>query len=590
MYAALSQGMEMLFVPAFAIGQHSAAALVHLTFAAALAMLLFAYGRRLGQPWVGAAAAFLSYASPVVGIDASSAYNDLAVAAVVFSTFYWLELWDQDLGDEKRNRMALVAAGLTAGFGYAIKYTAFVMVLFALGFVIVRARHWRPVAVVVLFSSLMIAPWMLKDWIEVRNPIAPFGNTVFRNPYFHPMEEAQYQLAMRWYDVQDKRTLPLEVILRGGKTQGVLGPLFLLAPIALLALRFRAGRRLLTAALLLGLPYYANFGTRFLIPALPFVSMAMALAVGSWPPLLLIAMLVHAFLSWPTEIQRYSDAYVWRLEGTPILEALRLAPQDRFLREHSDAYGAARMVEAKVPEGEPILGTAGVAYAYCRRDFLIDYQSAFNQTLIDTFNVAWISDYKPALLDSFQFPERTVRRIRVVQTGENTNPWKQWSVHEMRFFHHGLELPRQSDWQLRAWPNPWEVQLAFDGSLATRWRTWETVKPGDYLDVDFGRDEAVDEVRLDTSFDCQDVRLQVEMLDASGKWAVLAKNPQVSVAKHDDYSLRLAATYEMKARGLHYLSIGDDFPGANDFADDPEAWGLTAVAAGYGIRLYKVTP
>ena len=143
---------------------------------------------------------------------------------------------------------------------------------------------------------------------------------------------------------------------------------------------------------------------------------------------------------------------------------------------------------------------------------------------------------------------------------------------------------------MRAWPNPWEVQLAFDESLATRWRTWETVKPGDYLDVDFGRDEAVDEVRLDTSFDCQDVQLQVEMLDASGKWVALAKNPQMSVANHNDYSLRLAATYEMKARGLHYLSIGDDFVGASEFADDPEAWGLTQVAAGYGIRLYKVTP
>ena len=64
MYAALSQGMEMLFVPAFAIGQHSAAALVHLAFTAALAMLLFAYGRRLGKPWVGAAAAFLSLRQP----------------------------------------------------------------------------------------------------------------------------------------------------------------------------------------------------------------------------------------------------------------------------------------------------------------------------------------------------------------------------------------------------------------------------------------------------------------------------------------------------------------------------------------------
>src|SRR5579862_5819521 len=95
MYATLSEGIEMLFVPAFAIGQHSAAALVHLAFTAALALAMLAYGRRLGKPWVGAAAAFFTYASPVVGIDGSSAYIDLGVAAVVFSAFYWLEIWDE---------------------------------------------------------------------------------------------------------------------------------------------------------------------------------------------------------------------------------------------------------------------------------------------------------------------------------------------------------------------------------------------------------------------------------------------------------------------------------------------------------------
>ena len=234
----------------------------------------------------------------------------------------------------------------------------------------------------------MIAPWMLKNWIEVRNPIAPFGNTVFRNPYFHPMEEAQYQLAMRWYDVQDKRTLPLEVILRGGKTQGLLGPLFLLSPIALLALRFRAGRRLLRRRCYWGSRIIAEFRHALSDSGAAFYLAGDGPGGGELAGASGVVMVVHAFLSWPTEILRYSDPYVWRLEQLPILEALRMVPQDRFLREHSNAYGAARMVEAKVPEGERILGTAGVAYAYCRRDFLIDYQAAFNQTLIDTFNVA----------------------------------------------------------------------------------------------------------------------------------------------------------------------------------------------------------
>jgi len=583
MYATLSQGIEMLFVPAFAIGRHSAAALVHLAFLAALALAMVAYGRRIGKPWVGAAGALLTYASPVVGIDGSSAYNDVAVAAVAFSAFYWLEIWD-----ESRDRMALIPIGLLAGYCYAAKYTAFVMVLFALGFVAWRARQVRPLVTVALFSSLMIAPWMLKNWIIVRNPIAPFGNTIFRNPYFHPMFEKDYSEDLRSYGVTDKRTLPLEVTIRGGKTQGILGLTFLAAPLAILALRNRQGRRLLAAGLCVGAPYLANIGTRFLIPPLPFVSMAMALAVGNSPPLLGALMIFHTASSWPAEMHHYTDKFVWGLDKMMFDQALRLIPQEQYLRTSAD-YAAARLVEATVPPGERILGLRGVPYAYCNREILSTYQSALSQTLIDFINASIIEDYQPTIVESFQFPERSARRFRVLQTATVSDAKAQWSVHELRFFDHGVEIPRRPEWRIEAWSNPWEVQLAFDNSLATRWRTWETVKPGDYLDVDFGREQPVDEVRLDTSPDYYEIRLQVEALDSDGKWVLVAHDPKAVLADHTNYSLRRAAIYEINARGIHYILVGDDNFVGEDFRDDPEAWGLTQVAAGKGILLYKVT-
>jgi hypothetical protein len=66
-----SGGVDILFLPAFAIGKHSAAALVHFAFLIALALEVWAYGRRIGHFLAGAAAALLVYASPVVGIDQS---------------------------------------------------------------------------------------------------------------------------------------------------------------------------------------------------------------------------------------------------------------------------------------------------------------------------------------------------------------------------------------------------------------------------------------------------------------------------------------------------------------------------------------
>jgi hypothetical protein len=465
-------------------------------------------------------------------------------------------------------------------------------VLFALGFVAWRARRVRPLVTIVLFSSLMIAPWMLKDWIIVRNPIAPFGNAIFRNPYFHPIFEKEYSDALRSYDVTDKRTLPLEVTIRGEKTQGVLGVAFLAAPLALLALRYRHGRRLLAAAAFLGTTYFANIGTRFLIPPLPFVSLALALGIGSIPAagpgLLAVLMIFHGVTSWPDELRRYADRLVWRLDHVLFTAALRIVPQEQFLRKNDLDYGAARLVEATVPRGERILGFRGVPYAYCNREFLVSYQGALNQTLIDFFNVAIVEDYGPTIVESFKFSEQAVRRARIIQTAKFNNPDVQWSVHEMRFFHHGIEIPRRPEWRLQAWPNPWEVQLAFDNSLATRWRTWEATKPGDYLDVDFGGEQQVDEVRLDTSPDYYEIRLQVEVLDSSGKWVLLAKDPKAVLADRSHYSLRRAATYEMKARGIHYFLIGDDSFGADDIRDDPGAWGLAEVASGYGIRIYKV--
>lgn len=583
MYAALSEGIEMIFVPAFAIGQHSAAALIHLIFTASLALAIFAYGRRVGKPWVGAAAAFLTYASPIVGIDGASAYNDLGVAAVAFSAFYWLEIWDAT-----RDRAALVPIGLMSGYAYATKYTACLMLLFAVGFVLMKARRLRPAATVLLFSSLMIAPWMLKNWIILRNPVAPFGNTIFRNPYFHPIFETEYTHALQDYGVADKRTLPLEVTIRGDKTQGLLGLIFLAAPIALLSLRFQSGRRMLLLALLLALPYYYNIGTRFLIPSLPFISLSMALAIGSYPAVLAAVMIFHGFFSWPSEIRRYSRQYVWRLDRVQIPQALRLIPQDRYLRSVSQEYSAARMVEATVPKGERILATAGVPYAYCNRDFLVSYQAALNQTLMDTIDMGFVRDYQPTVTYTFRFPERRVRRIRVIETAKMDRPDVEWAVHEMRFLYKGVELPRRPEWRLRAWPNPWEAQLAFDNSLATRWRSWEEIKPGAYLDVDFGKEEAIDEVLLDAAPFYEKVQTQVEALDQGGTWRVLAKDPKADLADRSHYSIRLAATYELKARGIHYLLVGDDYSGVDDIRDDPAAWGLTQAASGYGIRIYKV--
>ncbi len=594
MYATLSEGVELLYIPAFAIGKHSAAALVHFAFSVVLALEIFAYGNRIGKPWAGAAAALLTYLSPVVGKDGTTAYIDVGVAAIAFSVFYWLEIWD-----ETRDARLLVPIGLVGGYAYAAKYTAFVMLLYALGFVAWRTYKakpsargltgFKPLLVIAGCAAAMMAPWIIKDWIYVQNPVAPLANQIFRNPYFHVLTEQEWSAYLRRYGVENLWTLPIEVTLRGAKTQGVIGPVFLATPLALLALRFRAGRRLLVAGFLLLSTYLMNVGTRFLIPCLPFFSLAMALALSDARAVLGLLVLIQAGTAWPRELRQYADSAAWRLEHFPIQAALRRIPEDQYLRRADDAYGVAQMTEENVPPGERVLATDAGGQSYTSREILVAYEGSLNRLLVDALEAGWMAEYQPTRMLVFRFPEREVRRIRLVETAKGEGP-QQWTVHELRFRHAGAELPRESSWRLRAFPNPWEVQLAFDNSPVTRWASWETARPGMYIDVDFGRAQMVDEVNMETSHAYQwPIQLQVQTMNQAGQWEKIAEKPEERPTRPRG-SLRRAATYEMHQRGVNYLLVGDGEYGSENFREDPESWGLTVVARVNGVTLYKVAP
>ncbi len=581
-YAMLGQGVELLFAPAFVIGRHSAAALLHLSFAVVLGLAVLAYGRRIGYPWVGAAGALLTFMSPVLGKSAASAYVDVGAAAIVFGVFYWLEIWESD-----RDWRLLIPVGLLAGYAFAAKYTAFTIGVYALLFVAWKARRLRPVLLVAGCGLLMAGPWVARNWLLYDNPVAPFANSIFRNQYVHVMFEKEYAAYLRHYEVKNLWTLPTEVTIGGLNTSGLIGPVFLLLPLALLALRYRAGRRLLLAGAFVLSTYFANVGTRFLIPCLPFFSLALALAFRNWTPALGALIVFHAATSWPSIIPRYASPYAWRIDSLPYRAALRLTSQDDYLNQVFPAYGIARMVEGHVPEDESVLAVNSIPDSYTRREIRVGFQSASNEVLRDLLNMGWDLGAQPFRARVFRFPARQVRRLRVLQSADGA-PIDMWNVTELRIYNGETELPRAPEWQLRAWPNPWDVQLAFDNSPATRWRSWETPFPGMYVDVDLGSAQTVDQVRIETSPDSNSVRLSLQVMNDAGAWETVVDKPE-DLDVPAPPSMRRAATYELDQRGIHYILMYDTDFGADDIREDPEAWGLEEVAKGFGARLYRTT-
>src|SRR5260370_29939 len=480
--------------------------------------------------------------------------------------------------------------GILTGLSFATKYTAFLAIPYALGFIVWklwRARQpvLRPVLITALLTLVFIAPWLVKNWIWADNPFSPFFNRLFPNQYAHASFEDDLRKIQGAHGLASYRQIPLQITIRGDAQGGMFGPLFLLSPLALLALRSGIGRKVWLVAIVFGLPFYANAGARFLIPAVPFVSLALALAVASVGWILPVLVLAHAISCWPSIVNRYCAPGAWHLSRIPIKAALRIESLDAYLSRRSQLYNSARLIEQLVPKGERVFTFATVGDAHTTHEILLRFQAPFNEVLGDILWTPLFAGYQPSRILRFHFAPQSLRKLRVYQTAHAKDVI--WGVSELRVMDEGKEIPRDPEWRLTARPNPWDVQLAFDNSPVTRWRTWQTAEPGMFIELDFGHPQSVDAVVIESSDEDHQTKLKVEGMDAQGNWTTLSSEAQEFVTR-SPVNLRLAATSELKARGIRYLLIEKYDLKSEDFEMNSKVWGIKCIGERKAARLYQI--
>jgi len=558
LYAAFPEGVEMLYLFAFAFGRHSAAALTHLAFLLALAWQVFTWGRREGREVAGLCAAFLVFASPLMGVDASSAYIDVAVAAVAFTLFYVLHLWS-----ESGSPRLLAAAGILAGFAFASKYTAFLAVPYAVGYVAWRSKRLAPAVAVAGIAAAVMTPWLLKNYVWFQSPLAPFFNQYFPNPYITASFEKGYrasQAAAVW------REVPLQLTVFGS-LGGLFGPIFLLAPIAI----FR--RDLLLPAAVFGAGFLANPGARFLIPSLAFVALAMCLTAVRATWICFTIMAIHALISWPTVIRHYCRADAWRLDKVTYREALRIKPEEGYLESNLPDYGITRLLDRVTPPGAVIFTQVPIPEAYTSREIRVGYQSAANIASRRVWFTGFVPEHAPVWRTTFRFAPRNAAGFRIVQTGSGAT---EWTVHEVHAYEGDRELPR-GNWRVTASPFPWGANAVIDGRITSFWMCGDYLRPGQFLQVAMPA-QRIDRIAIDTALDEPDARYRVDLTDEPPQFEQLPTPPD----------LRRQAAAELRRRGIDYLLAFDTEFGADDLRTRSAAWGIRQVAEYKGARLYQL--
>jgi hypothetical protein len=570
-YDVVPQGMEMLYTVAFSFGRHAAAKLVEFAFFVATLPLIFRIGRRLAANDLAClVAAVFYFCAPVAGITGSSSYNDAAGVFFMLAALHLLLLADVRY---------LLPCGVLAGFCYAIKLPGLIVVAGAVLYVAAQHR-WKPVLTVAAGAALMMAPWIVRATVLTGNPVAPLMNRVFPNPYFHIATEQELAANLRSLGDVRPSQVPWELAF-GDRLTGTFGPLLLALPIGLIALRRRGGRVLWGAAFLVALPWITNTGARFLMPAVALAAIALGMALprrAAWA-----AIALQAVLCWPQVLGAWETRYSFRLHEFPLAAAAGAESEAEYCKRRFEEYNVALMVQRSTPPDARTLALLSVANAYLDRDVAVTWQSAEADRLLDTLRLATVYSATQTYDWKAAWPERAVRALRFRMPAAYQG---EWDINEVQFFSGEDRIFNSPQWTITAWPNPWETPLAFDGNVSTRWRTWETVRAGMYLDVEFGNPQRLTAIVLVTHTPAFGVPLEIHGLDLQGRWQLLSDTPRAIPRPPQD--IRLEASRALKRAGFRYLLVptGErgNAPIGNVMVGREAEWGMER--AGEAGRFY----
>lgn len=578
-YELIPLGLETLFYPAFLVGAHSAAKLVHFAYFLSSVPLITWTGKKMGLNRTAAfCAGGLYFLTPAAAIAGTSAYNDAAAAFFPLAAFAALLHAREAPG-------AVFHAGMAAGFAYAVKMPGAAAAAGALLWALVRGGR-RAALVCAAGAALCAGPWLARNAVLTGNPLAPLGNRVFPNDHFHAESERHLARRLASYDGVTPLGALRALAWDGTELQGLAGPALFLLPLSLLALRHGGGRLLLAAALLLLLPWTRNIGARFLLPSLPFLFLALASFAGTRGMILLLLLQAAAVSPWA--LDRYSGQQAWRLREFPWRAALRLEREAEFLRRKLDEYPFAEQA-ARLVRDERLLDLYGLPFSYMGTVPLGPLSSAeFDNAALFLHAATGASPERSAVLRA-ALPPRFYRAVRI----RLEKDWPgNWSIHDVSFEWRGRRIHPSRLWRLSARPNAGDARFAADGNPATRWFTWENGRAGAWWQMEFGRPLPLDAVRIRT-IDAQPLP-PVALLAEAADGRVQDFTHELRRTSIERRFWRREATQFLYRRGIRWIVAplyGDAYGRTGrSMRDLPNAWGVRLLHASRGLALFRIEP
>ena len=243
--------------------------------------------------------------------------------------------------------------------------------------------------------------------------------------------------------------------------------------------------------------------------------------------------------------------------GFPWQAALRIQADRDYLRQALWDFHVAEMLNrATNPDGK-ILALTSLPDAYIRREIIQYWQSATGvrarEELLDAMHNA---DWAPVYDWTANWKKQRLRALRFRNLAGSQ---LEFEIHEAAILLGEDPLRVDPQWRVAAWPNLFEALFAFDGNQASCWRSWEPMRPGMYLEVEFGTPAIVSGVSLSTHL--ADPRIEIFGRKEDGRWTLLSNDPKAE--RRPKENLRREAIRSLKRAGIAYIVTPVDGPLGN---------------------------
>jgi hypothetical protein len=272
------QNIEMLYQFALVLDGDILANLIGWLFLFLTGTGIYALVRRYAGARIAVVAALLWFSIPGVLLLATGTYVDIGLTFYVFLSVYALLLWIEQGG-----RQWVYSAGIFAGLALGDKYTAASAVLLVCLLLLLSGRKnaGRAAVAFALISFAVFSPWLIKNAIFLKNPVAPWGTSLFTASVVSPELAFRYFAHIRAHgmaigDFRDLAILPWNLTVSGFKYGGgfdLAGPAFILfMPLLFLRKKIDTMTRniILFASGFCVMWLFTGKVMRFLLPVFPF--------------------------------------------------------------------------------------------------------------------------------------------------------------------------------------------------------------------------------------------------------------------------------------------------------------------------------